>query len=314
MTDSLPLPTPTPPLKGRGFERPVLGIIVRLAAVMVLALMFALVKLSAGAGVNLVEQLFYRQAFALPFVLAWAAMGPGLTSLRTERIGVHASRMMLGLTAMSLNFMAMILLPLAEATVIGFTVPLFATMLAAMLLSEKVGRYRWGAVVAGFVGILIIVRPDAAALDGTGTAIALTGAVATAGVTIFIRQLGQTEAAATTVFWFTALSMLPLGLAMLWFGQAHDGATWLLLGGLGATGAVAQLLLTASLRLAPVSVVLPMDYSGLIWASLLGWLLFEVLPVPATLIGAPVVIASGLAILWREHRLGKEEKTGSPTL
>jgi drug/metabolite transporter (DMT)-like permease len=295
-------------------HRPVAGIIVRLMAVAVLALMFALVKLTASHGVHIVEQLFYRQAFALPFVLGWAAVNPaGLVSLKTRRIGVHASRMTIGLMAMSLNFMGMILLPLAEATVIGFTVPLFATMLAALLLAERVGRFRWTAVAVGFVGILLVLRPDAAAFHSAGSLVALTGAVATAGVTIFIRQLGQTEAAVTTVFWFTALSMAPLGLLMLWFGQAHDAETWTLLAGVGATGAVAQLLLTTSLRFAPVSTVLPMDYTGLIWASLLGWLLFSAVPAPATLFGAPIVIASGLAILWREHRLGHGAKVEGTT-
>ncbi len=292
-------------------HRPVAGIIVRLAAVAVLAVMFALVKLTAAHDVHIVEQLFYRQAFALPVVIGWAAFGPGFGSLGTARIGVHASRMTLGLIAMSLNFLGMTLLPLAEATVIGFTVPLFATILAAILLSERVGRYRWTAVAVGFAGILVVIRPDAAALHSSGTLIALTGAVATAGVTIFIRQLGQTEAAVTTVFWFTALSMVPLGLLMLGYGRTHDGTTWALLAAMGASGAVAQLLLTTSLRLAPVSVVLPMDYTGLIWASLLGWLVFAALPVPATLIGAPIVIASGLAILWREHRLGKARRTAA---
>jgi drug/metabolite transporter (DMT)-like permease len=295
-------------------HRPLAGAMVRLAAVAVLALMFALVKLAGRHGVHLVEAVFYRQAFALPFVLGWAAAGPGLDSLRTTRIGMHASRMALGLCAMSLNFLGMMMLPLAEATVIGFTVPLFATMLAALLLKERVGPWRAGAVTMGFIGILLVVRPDSAAMASTGALVALAGAVATAGVTIFIRQLGATEPAVTTVFWFTALSMIPLSLLMLVFGQVHTPQAWALLAGVGLTGAIAQLLLTASLRMAPVAVVLPMDYSGLIWAGLAGYLLFAALPAPATLLGAPIIIASGLAILWREHRLGRVRERNNPVV
>ena len=292
-------------------DRPVTGIMLRLAAAAMLALMFALVKLTAARGVHIVESLFYRQAFALPFVLCWAALGPGFASLRTSRIGTHATRMVIGLGAMTLNFLGMTMLPLAEATVIGFAVPLFATVLAALFLGEKVGRYRISAVLIGFIGVLVVMRPDSAAMHSTGALIALAGAVATASVTIFIRQLGTTEATTTTVFWFTASSLIPLSLLMVFFARVHDPLTWALLVGIGVTGGIAQLLLTGALRFAPVAVVLPMDYTGLIWASLVGWLLFAALPVPATLIGAPIIIASGLAILWREHRLGKAAKASA---
>ena len=292
-------------------DRPATGIMLRLAAAAMLALMFALVKLTAARGVHIVESLFYRQAFALPFVLCWAALGPGFASLRTSRIGTHATRMVIGLGAMTLNFLGMTMLPLAEATVIGFAVPLFATVLAALFLGEKVGRYRISAVLIGFIGVLVVMRPDSAAMHSTGALIALAGAVATASVTIFIRQLGTTEATTTTVFWFTASSLIPLSLLMVFFARVHDPLTWALLVGIGVTGGIAQLLLTGALRFAPVAVVLPMDYTGLIWASLMGWLLFAALPVRATLIGAPIIIASGLAILWREHRLGKEARAAA---
>lgn len=290
-------------------DRHVAGIAVRLAAVAALGLMFALVKLTAGRGVHIVESVFYRQLLAMPLVLVWVAIGPGFASLATNRVVAHTTRMAIGLVAMTLNFLGMTLLPLAEATVIGFSVPLFATIFAAVLLHEPVGRWRWGAVVLGFVGVLVVLRPDGAAMmHGTGAGVALAGAIATASVTIFIRQLGATEPPATTVFWFTASSLVPLGLAMIAFARPHDGLTWALLAGVGVTGGIAQLLLTASLRFAPVSVVLPMDYSGLIWATLFGWLIFDVLPLPATLLGAPIIIASGLAILWREHRLDRASR------
>lgn len=270
--------------------------------------MFALVKLAAQRGVSIVETVFYRQLLSLPLILGWVALGPGFSSLGTQRPGSHVIRMMMGLTAMALNFLSMTMLPLAEATVIGFAVPLFATVLAAVVLKEPTGRYRWGAVVLGLIGVLLVLRPEGDAFHSAGAAVAVVAALATASVTIFIRQLGATEAAATTVVWFTVSSLVPLGLLMLWFGQMHDPLTWVILLAMGTFGGTAQLLLTASLRLAPVAVVLPMDYSGLLWASLWGWVLFAALPLPATLIGAPIIIASGLIILWREHQLGKAQR------
>jgi drug/metabolite transporter (DMT)-like permease len=159
--------------------------------------------------------------------------------------------------------------------------------------------------------VLVVLRPDGAALHSIGALVALGGAVMTACVSILLRQLGQTEAAATTVTWFTVSSVVPLAVLMLWFGQAHDPLTWALLLALGSFGGAGQLLLTSALRFAPVAVVLPVDYSGLIWATLLGWLLFGTLPLAATWIGAPIIIASGLIILWREHHLGKANRAAA---
>lgn len=300
----------TPVTDSDRLHRPIAAIFIRLAAVAALGIMFALVKLGSERGVSLVESVFYRQLLSLPLILGWVALGPGFASLSTQRAGSHVIRMVMGLAAMSLNFLSMMLLPLAEATVIGFAVPLFATVLAALLLKEPTGRYRWGAVVLGLIGVILVVRPDGEALHSTGALVAVAAALATASVTIFIRQLGATEPAATTVVWFTASSLIPLGTAMLWFGQMHDPLTWALLLAMGTAGGTAQLLLTASLRMAPVSVVLPMDYTGLIWATLWGWLLFSTLPLPATWVGAPIIIASGLIILWREHQLGKAQRLG----
>jgi drug/metabolite transporter (DMT)-like permease len=109
------------------------------------------------------------------------------------------------------------------------------------------------------------------------------------------------------VFWFTSLSALGLALAMPFVGQAHDAVTFALLIGLGVLGGLAQIALTASLRLAPISVVLPMDYSNLLWSALFGWLIFSTLPSTSLWLGAPLIIASGLYIVYRENRLQREK-------
>ena len=125
-------------------------------------------------------------------------------------------------------------------------------------------------------------------------------------VTITIRQVGKTEGTQTTVLWFSLLSMAATGALMPFFGQAHDAGTWLLLAALGMVGGFSQICLTASLRFAPVPVVVPFDYSQLLWAVLLGWLVFADEPASTTWLGAAIIIASGLYTLYREHRLGRE--------
>lgn len=292
-------------------ERRLLAILLRLFSAVALTAMFAIVKLAAARGVTLFESLFYRQALALPLVIGVVAAGPGLRSVKTQRPWAHVWRTVLGMTGMALNFLTYLLLPLAEATVLLFTVPIFATILSALVLKEPVGRHRWSAVTLGFIGVLIVVRPGGGGLAAQGVAIGLAAAVVVSGVSITLRQIGRTESASTTVFWFTVLSAVPFGLAMPFLGKVHDPETFGLLLALGLFGGLAQLALTASLRLAPVSVVLPMDYSSLIWSALIGWLVFSTVPSAHLWLGAPLIIASGLYIVYREHKLRRERTAGA---
>lgn len=288
----------------------VLGMGLRLVSAAALAIMFAGVKWAARHGVSVAESLFYRQIGSAVCAAAFVALGPGFSSLRTQRAGAHVARMGIGLVAMGTNFLAFVLLPLAEATAIGFSVPIFATLLAALVLGEPTGKWRWGAVIIGFVGVLVIVQPGSGHIGTYGGGVGVAAALSTACATIAIRRLGATEAAATTVFWFAASSLVPLGLLMLFVARAHEPTTFAVIAGFSLAGGIAQLALTGALRLAPVALVMPMDYSSLIWASLLGWLVFGQLPSPWTWAGTPILVAAGLIILWREHHL---RRTGSAT-
>jgi drug/metabolite transporter (DMT)-like permease len=300
-------PDPASPPPMQRVERPMFAIGLRLMAMIGLAVMFSAVKIADGRGVHIVESLFYRQLFACPVVLAWSAWTTGFGALKTRRIGVHISRTIIGMCGMVLNFGAYILLPLAEATAIGFMVPIIGTMLSALLLREKTGIHRWGAVVAGFVGVLVIVQPGhVTELPRLGLAVGLGAAAVTAIVSLLLRALGRTEGASTTVFYFTALSLPPLGILMLHFGRGHDPGTWALLVLIGVSGGIAQLLMTGALKFAPVSVVLPMDYSSLIWTTLIGWELWRAWPGTSTWFGAGLIVASGLYIAWRERVRAKD--------
>lgn len=296
-------------MSGDGYgagERRLYAIGLRITATLCLASMSTLVKLTGMHGVSLPEAMFYRQLFALPLVVAVIALGPGLPTIRTERFGAHLSRTIFGLVGMSATFGAVLLLPLAEATTIGFTVPIFATILSVLLLKEVAGIHRWGAVLLGFIGVLVVIQPGNSHIPLTGALVALSSAFMISFISVLLRQIGKTESALTTVFWFSLLSVPPLGLFLPFVGHRHDPATWALLFAMGTLGGIGQIALTASLRWAPVSVVVPFDYVNLLWATLFGWLIFDMLPGESTWWGAPLIIASGLYIVWREHRRKRE--------
>jgi drug/metabolite transporter (DMT)-like permease len=286
----------------------ILGLTLRLVAIVALAVMFALVKLAAAAGVHVIESLFWRQVAGLPVVILWLWWMGSLSDIRTGRLGAHALRMFLGISAMMLNFLAMTLLPMAEASAIGFAVPIFATILAALLLKEPTGRYRWGAIFLGFAGILLVVQPGHNQILLIGAAVAIAGAIVTAAVTIQLRRLTRTEPTGAIVFWFSLSSLIPLGIAMLFFGKSHDGVAIAYIAGLSLAGAVAQILLTASLRHAPVAAALTMDYTAILWSTLLGFFIFGDIPGLSVFIGTPVIIIAGIIILWREHHLSQQRE------
>lgn len=273
----------------------------RLLAMLVLSLMFACVKWASEHGVHIVESLFYRQLFCLPVVLATLAIGPGFGALRTTRLGAHAGRSLVGTISMVLNFGAVILLPLAEAMSIGFTVPIFATILSTLFLGERPGVHRWMAVLTGFVGVMLIIGPTGGGvLPSIGIAVAIGAALGSAGISLLLRQLGRTESPITTVFYFSVLSLPLLGIGMLFFGRPHDPLVWVVIVAMGTLGGTAQILMTSALRWGPVSLVLPMDYSALLWSTIIGWLLWSNWPGPGTWVGAVVIAASSLYIVWRE--------------
>lgn len=274
----------------------------RVCAATAFAFMAALVKLGDDFGVHPVEMIFWRFAFALPPLALWILLGPGIDAIKTNRPLAHLWRAVIGFVGMGFGYWALTLLPLAEATALSFAAPLFATILSALLLAEAVGWHRWGAVLIGFLGVVIVMQPQDSALPLHGVLIALTSAFGVACVVITIRQISKTERALTTVFWFTVISAIALGMLMPFYAAPHPPQAWLVMLGIGLLGGVAQFLLTASLRVAPVAVVAPFDYTQLLWAVVLGWLLWRDIPPAATWIGAAIVIASGLYTLFRERR------------
>lgn len=282
-------------------DRLLSAVVLRLTSVALFAAMNATIKIAEQHGAALSEIMFFRQFGATLLVCAMVAGGPGYASLATQRIGAHLLRCAIGLSAMVLTFVSLLALPLAEATTPGFSMPIFATVLGALLLGEPTGWRRWLAVLAGFVGVVIVAQPGLGRISLWGAGCGITAAACTAAVSVLLRQIGRTERPLTTVFWFSTLSLMPLGVVYALHVRTHSPQTWATLLGIGLLGGAAQLAMTGSLARGPVSIVVPMDYSALLWATLLGWLLFGTLPGTATWLGAPIIIGSGLYIVWREH-------------
>ena len=291
-------------------HRPLLALLIRLGAIAALATMSALIKLASERGIHLLEIMFWRQFLTIPIALAWVMATSGLAALATKRPGTHFLRGLYGTVGMVLNFGAVILLPLAEATTINFTVPIWAVLLSILLLKEKVGLWRWSAVLLGFAGILVIAQPGGGHFPLNGALVALGGAFMIALISIQIADLNRTEQPLTIVFYFACVTTPLTALALPFVATAHDADGWWLLLGIGLAGALGQLLLTAALRFGKVASVIVMDYSGLFWATLYGWFLFGMLPPASTWLGAPIIIAAGLVIAWREHRLSRPALTG----
>ncbi len=288
--------------------RPLLALLIRLGAIASLATMSALIKLAAERGIHLLEIMFWRQFLTIPIALAWVMATSGIGALATKRPGTHFLRGIYGTIGMVLNFGAVILLPLAEATAINFTVPIWAVLLSILLLKEQVGVWRWSAVLLGFAGVLVITQPGDGHIPLAGALVAMGGAFMIALISIQIADLNRTDKPLTIVFYFACVTTPLTAVALPFVMTAHDSGGWLLLLGIGLSGALGQLLLTAALRFGTVASVIVMDYSGLFWATLYGWLLFATLPSASTWLGAPLVIAAGLVIAWREHRLTRPDE------
>ncbi len=286
-------------------DRPMLALGLRLVATVLFSVMLLLVKLTGERNIALPETLFFRQALPALSIFGWLAARGQIGRLRTQRPWIHARRALIGGTGMFLTLGVVRLLPLAEATILGFTTPIFAVILSALFLKEKVGPWRWTAVIMGLLGVVVIAGPDTTSLPPFGVAVGIGAAFMVALVTIQVRDLGRTEEPITVVFYFSAFSAPVLALGLIGQDLGHDAVGWAMLAGIGISGLFAQIAMTASLRFGSVSSVIVVDYIQLAWATFWGWLIFNHLPPATTWLGAPIIIGASLLIAWREHLLAR---------
>jgi drug/metabolite transporter (DMT)-like permease len=288
--------------------RPLLALFVRLLAAFALATMGMLVKLAGERGAHLVELIFWRQLLAVVLLGAGLALTGKLGLLRTRRLPAHARRAASGLFGMIFTYGAVLLLPLAEATTLGFTAPIFAVLIGMILFGERIGPYRWGAVAMGFAGVLVVMQPFGGLHQGVtlaGIAVGLVAPFMVALISFQIQDLNTTENPWSIVFWFAALTLPVAALALPFVWAAHDPVTWGLILGMGLIGGAAQMLLTTSLRFGSAAVILLMDYTALLWASFYGHYVFDRAPPASLWLGAPLIIGAGLLIAWRERQLAR---------
>lgn len=291
---------------------PGMALLIRILGVAALSTTIMLVKLCGERGIHLTEIMFWRQFVTIPTVGLWLWATKSLHTLRTNRFSAHLRRSAFGVLAMTFVFGAVQLLPLAEAQTLSFTGPFWATLLAMVMLREKVGLWRWSALGLGFLGILVITQPGQSHIPLLGVAVGLTGAFLVALASILIKDLNRTERPLAIVFWFSLLASPMTAVFLPFFMTQHDLVGWALLVGMGFCGAIGQVLLTLALRYGAVSAVIVMDYTGLVWATLFGWLIWDHLPPFTTWLGMPLIVAAGLLIAWREHALARERYATTP--
>lgn len=295
-------------MTGRG-ANPRLGILLKIASVLGFTLMAACVKQSAES-VPITEVCFFRAFFAMLTIIAfqmWRGEFPA--ALHTRNPWGHFWRGLLGLAAMSLNFAALAYLPLPDAIALGYAMPLFLTILAALLLGETVRGFRWAAVFIGLFGVMIILWPRLSFLRGGatdpaetfGAICALVGALVVALGSVVVSKLIVAERTSTVVFYFSAISSLGFLLTAPFGWRMPDGWTLTLLIMSGFLGGISQLLMTQSYRHADASAVAPFEYTSMLFGIVLGYFLFADVPTPTMLLGSSIVIAAGLFMIWREH-------------
>jgi drug/metabolite transporter (DMT)-like permease len=244
---------------------------------------------------------FMRYSLALPMIAGAVLAIGGQTALHSRHLGIHAMRGLFLVGGAFTFFLSLKFLPLAEATSLIFVAPIFITALSVPLLGEHVGWRRWSAVVVGFLGVLIIVRPGAEAFQ-PASLIVLVTAVLYALIMISARFVRSGENVWTFMFYMVLFPALFSGLAVPLVWRTLEWEHMPLFLGIAFFGATGMTLISQAFRLAPAAIVAPFDYTALIWASLLGWLLWEEIPTAWTYAGAAVIIASGIYIVIRETR------------
>lgn len=255
------------------------------------------------------EAAFFRMFFGL-VALAPVFMAQGLAPLRTTKLKLFSIRAVLNVIAMMCFFYGLSLTPLAQATALGFSAPIFATLMAMLFLGETVRARRWTAIGIGFLGTLVILRPGLAEI-GIGSLLILFSAAVWSIALMVIKVLTRTEGS-VTITAYASIMLTPVTFVIAWpFWTWPTPELWIILFLLGAIGTIAQTLLNQALKIADASVVLPVEFSRLIWAALIGFMMFGEIPNIYVWTGGFMIFASTTYIGVREARLKREQRQAS---
>ena len=289
---------------------PLKGALYMTAAAFFFSIMNYLVRL-AGQELNPIEVAFFRNLFALLFMMPWL-LRVGRSGLATRRLGGHVWRALFGMGAMFCWFYSVTLMPLAEAVSLNFTVPLFATAGAALVLGEVVRARRWTATVVGFLGVLVILRPGFTDVTWV-TGLPIVAAAFMACATLFVKSLSETESPNTIVLYMnlllTPLSLVPA--VFVWQWPSTTTLSYMAL--LGLLAAAAHIALTRAYAVADASAVLPLDYTRLPFVAAIAFLAFGEVPDLWTWVGAGIIAGSALYIAHREMRITRSQGAARAT-
>jgi drug/metabolite transporter (DMT)-like permease len=285
-------------------EQVVLGMAAAMGAFFMFTIMNVFAKL-LSANHSVIEIAFYRNLIAsAPFLVMVFVLGDrDILVIRSKPVAVGI-RAVFGSITIATTFAAYSLMPMADTTALLFTSSLFIPALSLIFLREIVGPYRWSAVVIGFIGVVVMVRPtgDVYAL---GVTVAMLAALMQAIMQVVLRYLGGHERPETVTFYFFVIGTLVTALPLPFVAVKITMAEVPLLLGVGLSGAAAQWLLSTAFRNAPAAIVTVFNYSGIVWATLFGWMIWNEWPLPTVFTGAAIVIASNFLMIWRESRLQK---------
>jgi len=282
-------------------EHVVRGMAAALAAFFMFTVMNVFAKL-LSARHSVIEIAFYRNLIAsLPFLFMVFVLGRREILVIRSKPSLVGLRAVLGAVSLMTTFTAFSLMPMAETTVLLFTASLFIPVLGVFFLGERVGPWRWTAVFIGFAGIVVMAQPGGS-VHLLGVTVALAAALMHATLQIVLRYLGRYESPETVTFYFMVIGTLVTALPLPFVAVTPTLAEVPLLFGVGLSGAMAQWLLSVAFRNAPAAIVTVFNYSGIVWATLFGWLIWNDWPLPTVLVGAAIVIASNALIIWRESR------------
>jgi drug/metabolite transporter (DMT)-like permease len=281
-------------------ERIPLAILYMVAAGMIFSFSSAASKLLAET-YPVGEVLFSRVLVSLVLFSAFALPTAGFAVFHTRRPGAHVLRSMSQFTSQTLLLIAFTLMPLASATAINFSAPLFAALASAIFLKEAVGTTRWVVLTIGFLGVLIVTNPGGDTFQ-VGALFALANAVLFGTVTAGVRGMTSTESAKTLTMYQLVLLTTFYAMTLPFQFKMPVWADAPLIIANGATNMLGQYWWTRALHLAPTSAVVPFQYFSLIWAMMFGFWWWGDVPTVALLVGSIIVVGSGLYLLWHESR------------
>ena len=272
-----------------------------LCASLCFATLSAQVRHLSDLGMHPFVVTFWRNTFGLVFMLPWLARN-GLGILRTHRFWMFLLRSGISFVSMVAGFWSLALIPFAKAISMSFTAPLFATLLAALVLKERVRMRRWSATIAGFIGVLIVMQPESVGI-GWGEVLALIGAALSAVVSMIVKNLSRTESSQAIVTYMVLL-ITPMSLAIaLPYWTWPPAGWWLFMMGMGLCGTLGHLCWVRAIALSEISLVVSYDYVRLLFAAVIGYFAFDELPMLHTWVGAALIVGSGIYIARREAQL-----------